>query len=147
MVWGGIHSPGKTALVVLNGTLNTQDNVDEVIQHEVMPYIQGHGLTFQQDNAHPHTARLTQEFLRANAVHTLPWPVYLPDLSPIEHLWDLIDRRIRSHDRSPQTVPQLRLAIQEAWDDIPLARIAHLMASMPWKCRAVHEARGGYTRY
>ena len=76
------------------------------------------GWLFQQDNAHPHTARLTQEFLRANAVHKLPWPVYSPNLSPIEHLWDLIDRRIRPRDPPPKTIPQLCLSIKEVRYDI-----------------------------
>ena len=117
MVWGEIHSRERTALVVLNGTLNAKRYVDEVIQPDVLSYVHGHRLTFQQDNAHPHAARLTQEFLRANAVHKLTWPVYSPKLSPVEHLWDLIIRHIRSRDPPPQTVPQLHLSIQEMWDD------------------------------
>ena len=147
MIWGGIHSQGRTNLIVLNGTLNAQRYVHEIVQPEVVPYVRRHGLTFQQDNARPHSARLTQDFLRANGVQILPWPAYSPDLSPIEHLWDLIDRRIRSRDPPPQTLPQLRLAIQEAWDDIPHAQIARLISSMPRRCRAVQEARGGHTRY
>ena len=88
-----------------------------------------------------------QDFLRDSAVGTQPWPAYSPDLSPIEHLWDLIYRRLRSRDLGPQTVLELRLAIQEEWDNIPQVIIARLISSMPRRCRAVHDAFGGHTRY
>ncbi|GFS93284.1 transposable element Tcb2 transposase [Trichonephila clavipes] len=44
------------------------------------------GAIFQQDNARPHTARVSQDCLRT--VTTLPLPARFPDLSPIEHIWD-----------------------------------------------------------
>ncbi|GFW53528.1 HTH_Tnp_Tc3_2 domain-containing protein [Trichonephila clavipes] len=41
------------------------------------------GAIYQQDNARPHTARLSQQCLQGYDV--LPWPAKSPDLSPIEH--------------------------------------------------------------
>ncbi|GFV17199.1 transposable element Tcb2 transposase [Trichonephila clavipes] len=41
------------------------------------------GAIYQQDNARPHTARLSQQCLQGYDV--LPWPARSPDLSPIEH--------------------------------------------------------------
>ncbi|GFT45881.1 uncharacterized protein TNCV_2250261 [Trichonephila clavipes] len=45
------------------------------------------GAIYQQDNARPHTARLSQQCLQRYDV--LPWPARTPDLSPIEHVWTL----------------------------------------------------------
>jgi hypothetical protein len=49
----------------------------------------------QQDNAQPDTARLSINFLQANDVNTLPWSSRSPDLAPIKHTWDMLNRRIR----------------------------------------------------
>ncbi|GFS56245.1 uncharacterized protein TNCV_2769211 [Trichonephila clavipes] len=43
---------------------------------------------YQQDNARPHTARLSQQCLQGYDV--LPWPARSPDLSPIEHVCDAL---------------------------------------------------------
>ncbi|GFS94387.1 uncharacterized protein TNCV_2014211 [Trichonephila clavipes] len=47
---------------------------------------------FQQDIARPHMARVSQDCLRT--VTTLPWSSRFPDLSPIEHTWDHLGRRV-----------------------------------------------------
>ena len=42
----------------------------------------------------PHAAHCTQTFLNEGLVDALAWPPYSPDLSPIEHLWDQLDRHV-----------------------------------------------------
>ncbi|GFU94088.1 uncharacterized protein TNCV_3308411 [Trichonephila clavipes] len=44
------------------------------------------GAIYQQDNARPHAARLSQQCLQGYDVP--PWPARSPDLSPIEHVWN-----------------------------------------------------------
>ncbi|GFW96899.1 transposable element Tcb2 transposase [Trichonephila clavipes] len=47
---------------------------------------------FQQDNALPHTTRVSHDCL--HTVTTLHWPARFPDLSPFEHIWDHLGRRV-----------------------------------------------------
>ena len=107
---------------------------------------------FQQDNARPHTARITVTYFNNQNIRTLPWPSLSPDLSPIEHLWDELDRRLRVRNVPPPHPPsatpdELFAVLQEDWETITRQTIQHLIASMPRRCRAVIQANGGHTRY
>jgi transposase len=48
-------------------------------------------------------------------------PAYSPDISPIEHVWDALDRRVRQRVPVPANIQQLRTAIEEEWDKIPVS--------------------------
>ena len=55
----------------------------------LLPFLrQEDDVLFHQDNAHPHMAAIMQRTLQG--VQELPWPTRSPDLSPIEHVWDMM---------------------------------------------------------
>jgi len=147
MIWGGIAHGLKTPLIVLRENLTGIRYRDQILQPVVVPFLQQHGLTLQQDNARPHVARVCQDLLAANNVQPLDWPPYSPDLSPIEHLWDELDRNVRNRPNIPRTLAQLAAALNEEWNNIPIRRINVLINSMPRRINAVREARGGHVRY
>ncbi|GFT85853.1 transposable element Tcb1 transposase [Trichonephila clavipes] len=65
MVWGAIAYDSQSTLIVMRGTLMGQRYVDDILRPHVGPFLNGlPGAIFQQDNARPHTARVTQDFLR-----------------------------------------------------------------------------------
>ncbi|GFU44739.1 DDE_3 domain-containing protein [Trichonephila clavipes] len=65
----------------MRGTLTGQPYVDDILRPHVGPFLNGlPGAIFQQDNARPHTGRVTQDFLRH--FQTLPWPTLSPDFVP-----------------------------------------------------------------
>ncbi|GFX04068.1 transposable element Tcb2 transposase [Trichonephila clavipes] len=73
--------------------MTTQRYVHDILKPHVLPLMQRlPGAIFQQDNARPHTARVSQDCLRT--VTTLPSPVRSPDLSPIKRIWYHLGRRV-----------------------------------------------------
>ena len=143
MVWGGISHGLKSPLIVIACNLTGVIYRDEILRPVAVPFVQQHHLIFQQDNARPYVTRICQDFLANHNINPLDWPPYSPDLPPIEHLWDEMDRRVRGHRNVPATLDQLRAALLEEWDNIPMRRINALMNSMHRRIRAVTDARGG----
>ena len=147
MMWAAISYNGKTDLVQVQGNLTAQRYIDQILRPHVVPFMANANVVFQHDNARPHTARLTNAFLQNNNINVLPWPSRSPDLNPIEHLWDELDRRLRQRQPQPQTLQQLALALQDEWATIPRNVFRNLTGSMGRRCQAVLNAQGGHTRY
>uniref|UniRef100_A0A3P9JG58 Transposase Tc1-like domain-containing protein n=1 Tax=Oryzias latipes TaxID=8090 RepID=A0A3P9JG58_ORYLA len=147
MVWAGIGYGRRTQVHFIDGILNGQRYRDEILGPIVVPYIQQHHLMLQHDNARPHVARICTQFLEAENIPVLAWLAYSLDMSPIEHVWDALDRRIRQRVPVPANIQQLRTAIEEEWTNIPQATVDNLISSMRRRCVALHEANGGHTRY
>lgn len=100
---------------------------------------------FQEDNDPKHRSKLVKSWLITNQVKRLDWPSQSPDLNPIEHLWEELDRRIRT--RSMSKTSELMAALQEEWEKIPIKVFMNLVESMPRRCEAVIKARGYSTKY
>ncbi|GFX87699.1 transposable element Tcb1 transposase [Trichonephila clavipes] len=77
----------------------------------------------------------------------LPWHAYSPDMSPIEHVLDLVGRRLTLDPHPADSKVELLLRIQTLWNSIPQADIQNLIDSMPRRIAALIAARGGYTKY
>ncbi|GFV53815.1 transposable element Tcb1 transposase [Trichonephila clavipes] len=75
-----------------------------------------------------------------------PWLAYLPDTSPIEHVWDLVGRRLARDPRPAASKDVLLLRIQ-VWNYRPQADIQNLLDSMPRRIATLIAAHGGYTKY
>lgn len=149
MVWGGICGENKTDLVIVQGNMNAVQYRDQVLQPVVLPFLhnQPQGTVFQHDNARPHIARLTRDFLNHHNVHVLPWPACSPDMNPIEHLWDHLDRQIRRRHQPPDNRQDLVRALRAEWQRIPPNVIRRLTSSMRRRVTACIDAHGGHTRY
>ncbi|KAJ8875134.1 hypothetical protein PR048_023027 [Dryococelus australis] len=70
-----------------------------------------------------------------------------PDLNPIEHLWDELDRQVKARQARPKSIAQLVEWLQEEWRRIPVDVLQTLVESMPDRLAAVIAPRGGPTRF
>ena len=144
MVWGGISVRLRTELLVLNGTLTGQRYINEVLQSVVLPFVQQHHVVLQDDNARPHRARIVQQFQQQNNVDHLDLPARSLDLSPIEHVWDILGKRVRQRVPRPRTLQSLGAALQQEWRRIPQLQIARLNRSMRHRRVACIDVTGRY---
>ena len=82
MVWAAISFDHKSPLVVIEGNMTALRYIAQVLRPTLIPLQAQHRdvITFQQDNARPHTARITKAFLGEHGVNVLPWPAHSPDM-------------------------------------------------------------------
>ena len=129
MVWGGVAYGRRTQLHNIRGNLNAIRYRDEILSPHLVQFLQQHNLTLQQDNARPHVTRICTAYLQAHNIDVLPWPAFSPDLIPIEHLCDELDRRVRRRDNPPSSVPELKQALLQEWNNIPQMTVNNLINS------------------
>ena len=152
--WFGqaLASTEKTDLYVIeNGTLTALRYYNEILDQFVRPYAVAIGPEFilMDDNARPHRAHITNTYLEREASVRMYWPAQSPELNPIEHAWDILQRAISARPVQPRTLntQELKHALVAEWRLIPQNRIQTLIMSMRRRCRAVIDARGRHTRY
>ena len=80
-------------------------------------------------------------------IQGMEWPAVGPDLNPIEHVWDRPNRSVLGRSVPPQTLQDLEQALIEEWNLIQKRDFRQLKRSMPYRCQAVINARGGHTPY
>lgn len=148
MIWGCFSSAGTGNHEFVDGIMNQhmyQGILDRNVKQSATKLCLGRRYIFQQDRDPKHTAKTTWEFFKKNKIKVLEWPPQSPDLNPIEHLWDHIERTIRKSEISSKQ--SLKTAISDAFQTVTPEVTRKLVESMGRRCQAVISARGGPTRY
>lgn len=152
MVWGCFTWDCLGPLIRLEGAINSQRYIEEVLESHLVPFIETFGddaddYTFQQDNASIHTSKMTTSFFENSEITLMTWPGQSPDLNPIEHLWDELERRIRKREPPPKNERELVVFLQDEWEKIPNIIFQNLILSMNNRIKAVLKAKGYATKY
>ena len=147
-MFAGISMHTKTPIVSLQGAVSAVRYQNDILPPLNIPHIRANrGMILAQDNAPCHSARTTQQLLRAYNVRLLDWPAMSPHLNPIEHVWDLLKRRVRQLRQHRTLAQRLQHAFNQIWRQITQPTIQNYICSMRQRCRAVIDANGGHTRY
>lgn len=148
LVWGCMAASGVGELVFIEEIMDKMLYLN-ILKNNLSKSAEKLGLAgnyyFQQDNDPKHTAHIVREWILYNTPHTLKTPPQSPDLNPIEHLWDALDKRIRTHDIGSKA--QLKQALTEEWAKIGPELTTNLVTSMPNRLKEVIKRKGFPTHY
>ena len=133
----------------MDGNINAAKYI-QILDEHLLPYLRQLGIEnyiFQDDNAPCHTAKPTVKWKESKLIDSLEWPSQSPDLNPIEHLWDELERKIRRDKVKPKNKAELFAALEREWGRIHSNVTDNLVNSMPRRIKAVLDAKGGATPY
>ncbi|GFU79336.1 transposable element Tcb1 transposase [Trichonephila clavipes] len=99
------------------------------------------------DNARPHLANIVDECFQSEVIAHMDCPGYSPDLNPIEHVWNILSRRIAARQPPPTVLPELRRTLLDEWCNIPQDQIDNLILNMPRNCKAYIASSEKHTPY
>ena len=77
------------------------------------------------DNARPHRVRVVTDYLRDESI-----TVRSPDLNLIEHIWNIIGRRVKERTQPVQTLNDLKQTLHQEWQHLTQVQIRRLVGSM-----------------
>ena len=147
-MWAGMWHGGKTTAIMMKGTMTGDRYLNEVLLPIVVPLARDEDLIFQDDNARPHRSTTVVSTVTRLGIETLDWPARSPDLSPIEHAWDELGRRVRErYATPPPSLDVLAERLREQWENLENAFIQKLCDSIPSRLNECLRARGGHIRY
>jgi hypothetical protein len=127
MLWGCFSHHGVGPLQFIDGNMDRFHDRD-ILNRVMLPYAEWNMLlrfVFQHDNDPKHASLLVREWLQENLIRVMKWPSQSPDLNPIEHLWEEVERRIRCQNFRNKN--ELREKIEEVWNEMPQSMLDKLI--------------------
>ena len=152
MVWAGVTSTGlKTPLIFIEDGVKINQHVYlKMLKDKVVPWVRkvtgNEGITFQQDGATSHTARLVQDWCKDNFRSFWSkelWPPSSPDLNPMDFgIWSILEQKVCTISHSNVEVLKQKLAKCCAEIDAETVRVT--CDQVIARLRRVVKEKGGY---
>ncbi|GFV60566.1 transposable element Tcb2 transposase [Trichonephila clavipes] len=103
LVRGGTILGSRTDQHVQSVTMTGHICRDVILEQNVRLFrgAMGTKFLFTDDNARPHRANIVDECLQSEDISRMNWSAYSPDLNSIEHVWDMLGRRIEARQTPP----------------------------------------------
>ena len=135
MMWGYCTSDGVGNICRIYGHMDG-NLYRQILEEDLLGTIGWHqmdkdNIIFQQDNDPKHTARLTKQWFEDNSIRVLVWPAQSPDLNPIEHLWNEMDRRLKRLETPVRTQDEVWDAVLSFWIELGNDVCKKLVETMP----------------
>lgn len=151
MVWGDISWNGVGLLHRIEGTMDVTQYC-RILSHSLLGSLCNQNtdpstIIFQQDNDSKHKSRMATRWFEDHGITVLPWLSSSPNMNLIEHVWNVLDRKLRAQPTKPSNGDQLWEILQEEWEKIDVETISDLYRSIPCRLEALKKTKGGYTKY
>lgn len=133
-VWGFIHRSFKLLVRIPSHkpTAESYKRIPLVKRFSTLP--EGAEAVFQYDGDRAYGAKDILAYLdRKGIKHLRGWPARSPDLSPIENMWAIIQKRVDVY--GPSDAEELWQFVKRAWDEIDMAIVKKLCGSFPGRLR------------
>lgn len=150
MVWVCVCYTGVGMLAFVDGNMNSEkynDTLENYLWPSIAKHFNNDSWVFQEDNVPAHKSRLLQAWKERNNLPVLMWPAQSPDLSPIENLWLLMINKVKSKLYWINTPEDLKTVMMTTWNNMALAYIQRLYATLPLRVWQVLIQKGHITKY
>ena len=143
-----MSSAGVGKLAFIDGNM-TGEMYRRILENNLLDSVRmlslGNGWVFQHHNDPKHRAAVVTTWLNGNNIERIKWPSFSPDLNPIEHLWDEVERRMKK--TNPRNVTELKECLVRIWENIESQVCKKLVDSVPSRLHEVLRMKGYPTRY
>jgi len=148
-IFFGTQGPICVDIMPQGSTITAQYYTDQVLpqvlQHrsETAPTRVGPRLLLHHDNAAPHKAKLTQEYLETQGIALVPHPPYSPDLAPCD-FWLFPKIKARLAGRPFQRIQDLAKAVHSELRTIPQSEYRECFQKWRMRMKRCVEVGGEY---